>query len=559
MNLLILPILLPLLTAIVLALLRGASRTEKTICLLADLFLTGWVFWLLIQVDHHGPLAMVAGGWAAPYGIAFVADRLACIMLCLSMSVGTVVLVYTFASVSTVQQHHFFYPLFHIMLAGVNWAFLTGDLFNLFVSYEVMLIGSYGMMMVGASRRQVRETMKFIAINSIGSTLFVIGCGLIYATVGTLNMADLCRRTAELTGVQAHLVTVASMALLVVFAMKTAAFPLFFWLPDSYPIVPAGVNGFFAGLLTKVGVYSLLRLFVMVLRQEGSGFALHLLLILSGFTMLLGVLGAMCQWEIRRILSWHIISQVGYMVMGIGLASNADPLIARLAIAGTIFYIVHHIVVKSCLFLIGGAAGRVVGTQRLKDMGGVLELAPGVAGLFLVAGFSLAGMPPFSGFFSKFVLARAGLEGGHYFIVFIAVITSFLTLYSMAKIWSYTFCRDRVLAAPHRPYRALAAPVAVLVAVTILMGLWAQPFMRLANAAADDITDPTRYIQAVFDIPSIRQPVEHAERSTHNDPDRLVDALADSAARSGDAGALRAPRLNPLIPPHQAVALDADP
>ena len=249
----------------------------------------------------------------------------------------------------------------------MNWSFVTGDLFNLFVSYEVMLIGSYGVMMVGATKPQVRETMKYIAINSIGSTLFVVACGLIYATVGTLNMADLAVRTAALDGQRAALVTAVSMLLLVVFALKCAAFPLFFWLPDSYPVVPPGVNGYFAGLLTKVGVYSLLRVFVMMFRQPGAEVALQILLVLSGFTMLLGVLGAMCQWDIRRILSWHIISQVGYMVMGIGLASNRS--IAQLAVAGTIFYVVHHIVVKSSLFLIGGIAERVDGDAGSEEDG----------------------------------------------------------------------------------------------------------------------------------------------------------------------------------------------
>jgi len=204
------------------------------------------------------------------------------------------------------------------------------------LSYEVMLVGSYGMVMVGAGKAQVRQTMKYIAINAIGSTFFVVGVGLIYATCGTTNMAELAVRTAALEGDKAALVTVVSTVLLVVFAMKTAAFPLFFWLPDTYPVVPAGVNGYFAGLLTKVGVYSLLRVFVMVFQQDGREIALNILLVLSAFTMFFGVMGAMCQWDIRKILSWHIISQVGYMVMGIGLCGAADERVVTLAIVGTI-------------------------------------------------------------------------------------------------------------------------------------------------------------------------------------------------------------------------------
>ena len=437
-----------------------------------------------------------------------VADRLACIMLCLSCGVGLVALIYSCFTATDKQQKYFFFPLFQVVLTGVNWSFMTGDIFNLFVAYEVMLMGSYGIMMVGASKAQVRQTMKYIAINVVGSTFFVAGVGLIYATVGAINMAEISQRTAQMTGDQAAIVTAVSTVMMIVFAMKTAAFPLFFWLPDSYPVVPSGVNGFFAGLLTKVGVYSLLRMYVVVFRQPGSEVALQIILGLSCFTMLLGVLGAMCQWEIRKILSWHIISQVGYMVMGIGLVGivikaadgstdvAATEALKTAAVVGTIFYIVHHIVVKSSLFLVGGIAERVTGTQELKKMGGVLDLAPGVAGLFLIASFSLAGMPPFSGFLSKFVLVKAGLAGGAYIVVTVAIVTSFFTLYSMTKIWGYAFWGKKCRKQAGSGYRALMAPTGVLIAFTVLMGVMAQPFVALAERAAKDVTDPTAYIQA---------------------------------------------------------------
>ncbi len=498
MNSLILPLLVPFLTALLLALLNGWYRLEKLVVLLSSLGLAAWVFWLIFYVDGHGVQAVIVGGWSAPWGVAFVADRLTGIMLGLSVSLAAIVQIYSFWTVTELQQKYFFYPLMQIMLLGVNWAFVTGDIFNLFVAYEVMLIGSYGMMLAGASKPQVRQTLKYIAINSIGSTLFVVGCGVIYATVGTLNMADLAVRTAALTGPRASMVTAGSMLLLVVFALKAAAFPLIYWLPDSYPVVPPGINGYFAGLLTKVGVYSLLRVFVMCFRQEGHEYANTLLLFLSGLTMLLGVLGAMCRWDIRRILSWHIISQVGYMVMGIGLAGSLDPRVVELAVAGTIFYVTHHIVVKSCLFLVGGIAERVSGSQHLKQMGGVLELSPGVAALFLVSALSLAGIPPFSGFLSKFLLARAGLAGGNYIVVAISILTGFLTLYSMSKIWSYAFWRERCREAAKLSYRGMMGPTAVLVAFTILMGVWAQPFLGIAQRAAATIIQPSEYIRAVM-------------------------------------------------------------
>ncbi len=496
MNSIVLVILVPFLTAIVLALLREHPRAEAALNAASCLGLLGFVTWLLFRVDATGPQVSMMGGYAAPYGIAFVADRLSCIMLCLSMLVASVVAFYVPSTVTPLQQRHFFYPLFQVLLLGVNWSFITGDLFNLFVSYEVMLIGSYGVMMVGASRQQVRQTLTYIAINLLGGSLFVIGLGLVYSIVGTLNMADIAVVSSALPAPRAAMLTAASMVLLVVFALKAAAFPLFFWLPDSYPVVPAGVNGYFAGLLTKVGIYSLLRVFVMTFRQGGNEFALQILLVLSALTMVVGVLGALCQWEIRRVLSWHIISQVGYMLMGIGLASDAA--IATAAIAATIFYVVHHIIVKASLFLIGGIAEEVSGSGRLKEMGGIALAAPFAAVLFFVAALSLAGMPPFSGFLAKLVLVRSALRGGHWFVVAAAVATSFLTLLSMVKIWSYAFWGDWHGAPPGGAWRRMAAPVAVLVAATVLLGVAAQPFLRLAADAARGVTDPTEYVRAVL-------------------------------------------------------------
>ncbi len=496
MNGIITVLLVPFFTAIALALLRDHPRLEKALSLASGVGLTVYVFWLLHYVDTHGIQVSMIAGYLAPFGIAFVADRLACIMLCLSMSVGAVVLAYTCFTVTETQQRHFFFPFFHVLLLGVNWSFITGDLFNLFVAYEVMLIGSYGSMMVGATRQQVRQTMMYVALNLLGGALFVVGVALVYALVGTLNMADLAQRTAALGSQRAAMLTAASMVLLLVFALKAATFPVFFWLPDSYPVVPPGVNGYFAGVLTKVGVYSLLRVFVMVFRQDGHVLAAEILLVLSGFTMLLGVLGALCQWEMRRILSWHIISQVGYMVMGIGLA--ADPRIAPVAVAATIFYVVHHIIVKASLFLVAGVAETVTGKTRLKEMGGVVTLAPAAAVLFLVAALSLAGMPPFSGFLAKFVVLRAGLEGHRFWIVLVAVLTSFLTLLSMMKIWTYAFWGRPRRAQAAGAWRGPAAATSVLVLATIALGLVAQPFMRLADDAAADVVTPTAYIRAVL-------------------------------------------------------------
>jgi multicomponent Na+:H+ antiporter subunit D len=495
-NTLAIVIVAPFLAAVALALLNGRPRLERALNVATCVGLTGYVFWLLAFVDHHGIQVTYVAGYEPPYGIPLVADRLSCIMLCLSMLVATVALLASLPTLGARQERYFFHPLFQVLVLGVNWAFVTGDLFNLFVAYEVMLVGSYGCMMVGAERAQVRQTLMYVAVNLVGGALFVMGLALVYAVAGTLNMADLAVRTADLTGTRAALLTSASLVLLLVFALKAGTFPLFFWLPDSYPIVPAGVSGYFAGLLTKVGVYSLVRVFVMVFRQEGHTLAMDVLGVLAGLTMVLGVLGALCQWDVRRVLSWHIISQVGYMVMGVALV--ADRRFATAAVAATIFYVVHHIVVKASLFVVAGAAELVTGSRKLRQMGGIVAVAPAAATLFLVAALSLAGMPPFSGFLSKLLLVRVGLEQARWVLVACAVVTSFLTLLSMLKIWTYAFWGTPPRDVPDARWPRVAAPAAVLVAATVVLGAWPGPALRLAEEAAADVAVPTAYVAAVL-------------------------------------------------------------
>lgn len=509
-HMLIAPLLVPFLTMIGTALLTGRPLAQKALSLASTGALFVFSVMLLRHVDEFGPVVMYAGGWPAPFGVAFVADSLSAVMLCLSTGVATAVLAYSTDATTREQQRHFFYPLFQTLILGVNWSFITGDLFNLFVAYEVMLIGSYGSLMLGASRAQLRQAIKYIAINVLGGTLFVVVLGLIYATCGTLNMADLSLRTAELSGSRAALVTAVSMVLLVVFALKAAVFPLMSWLPDSYPVVPAGVIGYFAALLTKVGVYSLLRAFVMVFRQEGHELTLHVLLVMSGLSMVLGVMGAMCQWDIPRILSWHSVSQAGFMVMGIGLAA-AGGSAAELAVAGCIYFCVHHAIVKGSLFMIGGMVERVTGTQQLRHASGVLDLSPATAGLFLVAALSLAGLPPLTGFVGKFMLMRAGLQGGYGLIVGLSIFTSFLTLYSMTKIWSYTFWGKRSPEkAVHSP-GMLLPPVAAMVLATALLGVLAQPLVSSCRRAAATLLYPQAYIRAVLPAEYLQMRMDAAQ------------------------------------------------
>ncbi|HEX9188862.1 MAG TPA: proton-conducting transporter membrane subunit, partial [Vicinamibacteria bacterium] len=333
--------------------------------------------------------------------------------------------------------------------------------------------------------------VKYVTLNLLSSAVFLAAVGVLYGVAGTLNLADLARAVQR--GTAPGLVTTLACLFLVAFGIKAAVFPLFFWLPASYHTPPVAVSAVFAGLLTKVGVYALVRAFTLVFTGD-TELTHGLILAVAALTMVTGVLGAAAQFEFRRVLSFHIVSQIGYMVLGLGL-------LTPLALAGTVFYLIHHIVVKTNLFLVGGIVKRLGGTLELESLGGLYRSRPGLALLFLVPAFSLAGIPPLSGFWGKLVLVKAGLDSGHYAVTAIALAVSLLTLFSMTKLWNEAFWKEppegRAVATARVPW-TLLGPVVALAAITVAVGLGAGPVFDLASRAAAQLADPSRYVRAVL-------------------------------------------------------------
>ena len=470
---------------------------------------------LLVLVESEGPVATDIGGWAAPIGITLVGDLFAAIMLVISVAMVFAVLLYAIASPSA-DDSTFFHPVYLILAAGVGASFLTGDLFNLFVAFEIMLTASYVLITLGGSRAQVRTAMTYIVISLVASTLFVTAVGLLYAATGTVNMADLADKVAELpSGLRSAL----GLLLLVVFGIKAAIFPLFFWLPDSYPTAPSPVTAIFAGLLTKVGVYAIIRTQTLLFPSDGPA---TLLLVVAGATMVVGVLGAIAQDDVKRILSFHIVSQIGYMIMGLGLYTVAG-------LAGAVLYIVHHIVVKTTLFLVSGLIEYTRGTAALQRLGGMARSAPLIAALFLLPALSLAGIPPLSGFVAKLALVQAGVGVGSWAIVTVSLAVSALTLFSMIKIWNGVFwgptpeeegeagpvgaeplgtagagavalaVRHDAAVAHRRAPVGMWAPVAGLVVLSLVIAGASGPIYHLAERAAAGLLDPSTYVEEVLD------------------------------------------------------------
>ena len=436
-NLLPLPVLLPLLGAALTLVARRRARTQVAISLAVLAASLGVAIALMWGTHFNGPIVLWLGGWSEPLGIALVADRLSALMLLISSFVILAVLVFAIgqgvADGDEDSPLSIYFPTYLVLSAGVSNAFLAGDLFNLFVSFEMLLFASFVLLTLGGSGARIRAGTTYVIVSMVSSFLFLVAIAATYAATGTANLAQLSLRLPDIdptVGLALQLM------LLTVFGIKAAVFPMSAWLPDSYPSAPVPVSAVFAGLLTKVGVYAIVRTQFLLFPDS----PLHNLIMIAGLlTMLVGILGAVAQPGIKRMLSFTLVSHIGYMLFGIGVASE-------LGLSSAIFYIAHHITVQTALFLISGLIERVGGSTVIDRLGGLAATSPLLAILFFVPAMNLAGIPPFSGFVGKVGLLQAGAADGSavaWTLVVGSVVTSLLTLYAVAKTWSYAFWRPR--------------------------------------------------------------------------------------------------------------------
>lgn len=489
--LMFLPVCIPIITGVALVFLGKYPTAHRVIGIGGAIALLAAGIALLNAVITSGIQVVALGNWKAPYGITLVADHLAAVMVAITGMIGLAVCVYSLAGTAEKYRKKHYYALVHFLLAGVCGAFLAGDLFNLYVWFEVMLISSFVLLTLDGKREQLVGAVHYVTLNLVSSVIFLCGLGILYGKTGTLNMADLALKLSE--SPDSINILSSSVFFLVAFGIKAGVFPLFFWLPASYPTPPIAVAALFSGLLTKVGVYALIRSFTLIFTQD-QAFTNGLLLLIAGCTMVFGVLGAAAQSNIRKILSFHIVSQIGYMVMGLALMTP-------LALAGAIFYLIHHIAVKTNLFLVAGLLEGRSENSDLGKLGGLLNSKPFFALLFLIPALSLAGVPPLSGFFSKLLLIKAGLDVSAIAIVVTALAVGVLTLISMTKIWQEAFWKPAPADAPD-PNEASSTwrliPVVCLALVTVAVGLGAGPVLDFSKEAADILLEPSNYIQAVL-------------------------------------------------------------
>ncbi len=475
-----LPIIIPLAAAALTLIVQRSLRTERVISIAASVASVAVSIWLLATVDQEGAIVVAVGSWAAPIGIALVADRLAVLLLATSTIALLAVLVYAVSQKSTDEELRGFHGVYQMLAAGVALALLTGDLFTLFVAFEVMLTASYVLLTHRAGGSETRATLTYVVIGLVASSLLLTAIALIYAVTGTVNIADL---TVKLDAVPSGLRAGLGWMLFMVFGIKAAIFPLFFWLPDSYPLAPTPVTALFAGLLTKIGVYAIIRTQTLLFPSDGP---VTFMLVIAGFTMIVGVLGAIAQKDIKRILSFHIVSQIGYMIMGLGFFTVAG-------VTAAIVFMIHQIIVKASLFLVGGLVESSEGTGAIDAVNGVARRSPWIAALFLPAALSLAGFPPFSGFVGKLALVEAGFGAGSWAIVGVSLVASVLTAFSMTKIWGGVFWGKPTDERPVAVPRGMMVATASLVAVGLVLALGAQPLVEYAGRAASDLMAEGNY------------------------------------------------------------------
>jgi len=488
-----LPLAIPFATAVLagLSIRSGAGRWVSLVGMVAQLLSA---LFLLSAVSAQGVISGQMGGWPAPFGITLVADHLSAVLVTVTAAVGLAVAVYAVGEIEDRLERLGYHALFNILIAGVTGSFLTGDIFNLYVWFEVMLIASFGLLILGGSKAQIDGGVRYVALNLVSTVLFLTGIGLLYGMTGTLNMADLA---GVADTVDPGLLTVIAMLFLVAFGVKAAIFPLFFWLPASYHTPAYAVSAVFAGLLTKVGAYALIRTFTLIFDHDAA-FTQPILMWVAGLTMVVGVLGAAAQTEVRKLLSFTIVSGIGYILLGLSLGT-------QLGMTGGLFYLVHTMIVTTGLFLIAGVMERVGGSSYLGKVGGLYGTAPVLATLFFITAFSLAGFPPLSGFWPKFLLVKASLDISAVWLAVAALVTGLLTIFVMTRIWGEAFWtphpearHPRLTTIDVTERRLMLAPIAALMLATVLLGLLPQPLIGFLQVASDQLLDPAPYIAAVL-------------------------------------------------------------
>lgn len=495
-NSIVLPFVSHLFLGIVLLFFWRKTNIQRIISVIGNIIVVVISVNLFRKSWDGGVLTMQAGDWPAPFGITMVADIFSATMIFLCSLAGVAVAVYSTAGISELRQRYGYFPILHFLLMGLNGAFLTGDIFNLYVWFEIVIISSFVLMTLGGKKPQIEGAINYVTMNLLASAIFLTAIAILYGLTGTLNMADLSTKIPHIRN--QGLTHITALLFFIAFGIKSAVFPLYFWLPSSYHTPPSAIAAIFGGLLTKVGIYALVRSFTLIFIP--SQFIIQVLATVAVFTLLTGAAGAFIQRDLRKMFSYLIVCHIGYMVSGLAMYNEV-------ALAGTLFYMVHDIVVKTNLFLVSGLINKIRGTMDTREIGGILRDYPRLSILMLVVFFSLCGIPPLSGFWPKIMLFKSAFTTQSYILLGALIVASFFTLIVMTRMWAAVFWKeppagslqhDRFNDMPMLRKTMLVAPVILLAITSLYIGLGADNIFAVANRIASELLNTSTYVNTVL-------------------------------------------------------------
>jgi multicomponent Na+:H+ antiporter subunit D len=496
-NFILAPILTHMITAVLLLLFWQQTQIQKVISVIGNSIAFLMCVRLFYATQEHGFLTLNTGGWVAPFGITFVSDTFSSVMVMLTALVSLAVGIYSTAALNPSRIKYGYFFLFHFLIMGLLGAFLTGDIFNLYVWFEIVIISSFVLLTIGGKKMQMEGAIKYVTLNILASTIFLTAIGILYGITGTLNMADLSVKIAAIEN--RGLVSVTGLLFFAGFGIKSAIFPLYFWLPSSYHTPPSAIAALFGGLLTKMGVYAMIRVFTLIFRPDD--FTLNVFVVIAIMTLVTGALGTINKRSVRRMLSYLIVCHIGYMIAGIGIYTE-------LAFVGVIFYLIHDVIVKSNLLMITGIIQKIRETIDMQRLGGLYKDYPKLSFIIAIAMFSLVGIPPLSGFWPKIMLFGESLKAQEYVLFGAIILASFVTLFVVVRMWSEVFWKespkplteeiDHFAEVSFGQKVALVAPIAFLSLVSLYIGLNAESIFEVAQQTAYELMHPNLYIDAVL-------------------------------------------------------------
>ena len=490
----LLPVLVPVIAGIVM-LFTGRRNVylQRVIASATGLILVILSVVTIIYIAGNGMAVTHVGNWNAPYGISMVIDMLAALLLFGTAIVTFTVVVFSFQSIGAVRERFFYYPMVMFMITGVNGAFITGDIFNMFVFFEVFLLASYVLITIGGTKIQLQEGFKYYLVNVISSNFFVLSVAYLYVSVGTLNMADIHQKLSAFEG-DAAILTIIAVVMLFVFATKAGLFPFYFWLPGSYFAPPIPIMALFGALLTKVGVYAIARTYSLFF-IDNIGFTHQMLLFLAILTIVMGSVGAIAYTDMKKIIIYNILIAIGVITAGYAMMDEAGTI-------GATYYLIHDIIIKAGLFFLIGFIIYRTGESDINRLGGLIKIHPVAGWTFFIAALGIAGVPPFSGFYGKLFITESLIDNGHVFSAIIVLLSSLVVLYSIMRIFISVFWGENMDFSKLKPisYDKLLFSSFVMIALVVILGFGADIFYPIFESAAQSLYDPASYSGYLLEV-----------------------------------------------------------